>query len=105
MRRYLYRDPAAVYIREKTDYWFGYNEEDYGIEGFYNWDVTAAVYLMHPELFADQKDRYRVTEEALHSGFLYRIEDGNCVLNLPEIREEHLFKNNIYKAWMNVSFE
>lgn len=51
-------NPAAVYIREKTDYWFGYNEEDYGIDGFYNWDVTAAVYLMHKELFSDRKNKF-----------------------------------------------
>ena len=63
-------NPAAIYIREKTDYWFGYNEEDYGIDGFYNWDVTAAVYLMHKELFEDQKNKFQITEEDLQTGYL-----------------------------------
>ena len=35
-------NPAAIYIREKTDYWFGYNEEDYGIGGFYNWGCNSS---------------------------------------------------------------
>lgn len=103
-RLFKTENPAAVYIREKTDYWFGYNEEDYGIEGFYNWDVTAAVYLMHPELFADQKEECRITETDLQTGFLNRTEKGmgNCILNLPQIREETSFKNSIYDTWMKV---
>lgn len=94
--------PAAVYIREKTDDWFGYNEEGYGIQGFYNWDVTAAVYLMHPELFEDRRDSFLITEEALETGFLRKKEKGNCVLNLPEIGGEEEFKSSIYDAWFQV---
>lgn len=93
-------NPAAVYIREKTDYWFGYNEEDYGINGFYNWDVTAAVYLMHPELFQDQKSEFQITEQDLETGFLRKQCPGNCILNLPEIGEEKPFKDEIYASWM-----
>lgn len=95
--------PAAVYIREKTDYWFGYNEEGYGIEGFYNWDVTAAVYLMHPELFVKEKDNFLITEHDLQTGFLNRASQGNCRLNLPQIGEAITFKDNIYETWMKVS--
>lgn len=95
--------PAAVYIREKTDYWFGYNEEGYGIEGFYNWDVTAAVYLMQPELFVDEKNDFLITEHDLQTGFLNRASQGNCRLNLPQIGEAITFKDNIYETWMKVS--
>ena len=94
-------NPAAVYIREKTDYWFGYNEEDYGIGGFYNWDVTAAVYLMHKELFADRKNKFKITEEDLQTGNLRMQTLGNCTLNLPEIKEEKSFKDEIYRSWMH----
>lgn len=93
-------NPAAVYIREKTDYWFGYNETDYGIKGFYNWDVTAAVYLMHPELFTEEKKTLLVSEEDLKTGYLREAENGNCKCNLPVIGEEKEFKDNIYKAWL-----
>ena len=94
-------NPAAIYIREKTDYWFGYNEEDYGIGGFYNWDVTAAVYLMHKELFADRKNKFKITEEDLQTGNLRMQTLGNCTLNLPEIKEEKSFKDEIYRSWMH----
>ncbi len=96
---------AAAYIREKTDYWFGYNEEDYGIRGFYNWDVTAAVYLMHPELFADEKKTLLVSEEDLKQGYLRRASEGNCVCNLPVIGEEKAYKDHIYDAWMRVPMD
>ena len=95
--------PAAVYIREQTDYWFGYNETDYGIEGFYNWDVTAAVYLMHPELFVEDEGMYLITEDDLRSGFLRKSEMGVCTLNLPQIGQEVPFKDAIYESWMNIS--
>lgn len=92
----------AKYIRENTDYWFGFNEEDYGIQGFYNWDVTAAVYLMHPELFEDKKARYSFSKVDLKTGFLREDSDGESYCNLPIIREEAPFKRNIYDTWMKV---
>ncbi|MCI8665593.1 MAG: nucleoside hydrolase [Dorea sp.] len=96
------KEPIARYIRERTDYWFGYNEEDYGIEGFYNWDVTAAVYLMHPELFIDQRDSFAFSEADLATGYLRKAADGRWQCNLPEIGEEGAFKRNIYDTWMKV---
>lgn len=96
-------ESVARYIRERTDYWFGYNEEGYGIQGFYNWDVTAAVYLMHPELFTDHNMRFDFSEKDLETGYLRRQEHGEWMCNLPEIREERAFKRNIYDTWMAVS--
>ena len=95
----------ARYILEKTDYYFQYNEEGYGIEGFYNWDVTAAVYLMHPEFFEDGLVKLQVSEEDLHTGYLRQEEPANCVVNLPKIGADKAFRNNIYNTWMNVVFE
>lgn len=93
---------AAEYILKKTDYWFGYNKADYGIGGFYNWDVTAAVYLMHPELFLNEKKTLLVSEEDLKRGYLRMADEGNCICNLPVIGEEKAFKDHIYDAWMRV---
>lgn len=96
---------AAAYIREKTDYWFGYNEEDYGIGGFYNWDVTAAVYLMNPELFTDERKTLLISTEDLKRGYLQEAKEGNCVCNLPVIGEVKAFKDHIYDAWMRVPMD
>ncbi len=97
--------PTGAYIREKTDDWFHYNEEDYGIKGFYNWDVTAAVYLMHPELFHDCWRNFTVRAADLQTGLLREDRQGRSSLNLPEIMEEETFKENIYSTWMRVPME
>jgi Inosine-uridine nucleoside N-ribohydrolase len=96
------KEPIARYIRERTDYWFGYNEADYGIKGFYNWDVTAAVYLMHPELFTEQRGRFAFSEEDLKTGYLRKTPEGMWQCNLPEIGDAEAFKRNIYDTWMKV---
>lgn len=95
----------ARYIREKTDYWFGYNREEYGILGFYNWDVTAAVYAVHPELFTDCFSRFCLSETELELGYLCQAIVGNvnANLNLPQIEREEEFKKMIYDSWMNVN--
>lgn len=92
----------ARYIREETDYYFKYNETDYGIQGFYNWDVTAAASLMHPELFTAHPTELLITAENLKTGFLNPQENGNCTINLPEIGGVWSFKENIYNTWMQV---
>lgn len=99
------KEKIARYIREKTDDWFGYNREDYGIEGFYNWDVTAAVYLVHPELFEDHRKRFVFSEEDLRTGYLREDVSGSWICNLPEIGEELPFKRNIFDTWMNVEMK
>lgn len=66
----------GAYIREQSDDWFRYNEEDYGIGGFYNWDACAAAYLMQPSLFTDHWQSFSLTEEALCRGFLQKAEEA-----------------------------
>ncbi|MGO5053239.1 nucleoside hydrolase [Lachnospiraceae bacterium LCP25S3_G4] len=101
-RLFANEKPIAKYIREETDYWFGYNEQDYGIHGFYNWDVTAAVFLMHPEQFANQQIKLSVSETDLARGYLRTSSQGNCNCNLPVILKEDSFKRNIYQTWFQV---
>lgn len=97
------KEEIAAFIREKTDYWFDDNEEGYGIQGFYNWDVTAGAYLMHPELFEGKKYKMDISEEDLKTGYLRAVSEGeNCSLNLPEIGEEEPFRKNIYSTWLKV---
>ena len=97
-----YSNPIVPYIKEKVDYWFDYNFDNYGINGTYNWDVTAAVYLMRPELFKENRYKMKVSVEDLKRGFLNIDEDNNCVLNLPTIDNEELYNKDIYDTWKSV---
>lgn len=93
---------VAEYIRKKTDYWFRYNEEDYGIEGFYNWDVTAAVFMMHPEIFDLHPVKLSIHENDLERGYLREDSNSENICCLPQIKDEAAFKENIYKTWLQV---
>ena len=96
--------PIVKFIRATTDYWFDDNDDVYGIKGFYNWDITAAAYLLHPELFEDVMTCCRITEEKLVTGFLDPVpEGGTCSLNIPVVRDEALFKQNLFACLSRLS--
>lgn len=97
-----YSNPIVPYIKNSTDYWFDYNLDKFGIDGTYNWDVTAASYLMHPEFFKDDVYKMQLSVEDLKRGFLNIDEDNNCVLNLPTIDNEELYNKDIYDTWKSV---
>ena len=94
------------FIKKETDYWFDNNMDVYGIPGYYNWDVIAAAYMMHPELFEVNKTDFCLSVEALKKGRLTTSEDSekNCTLEIPVIGEETRFRRNIYDTWLNVRF-
>ncbi|MEG0855505.1 MAG: nucleoside hydrolase [Terrisporobacter sp.] len=98
-----YSNPIVSYIKNKVDYWFDYNFENFGIDGTYNWDVTAAVYLMKPELFKDYRYKMNLSIEDLKRGFLRCDDDNNdCVLNLPRIDNEEYYNKEIYNTWKKI---
>lgn len=95
------------FIKKETDYWFDDNMNDYGIEGYYNWDVIAAAYMMHPELFEEKQTDCMLAVNELKTGWLTMCkEDGakNCSIALPEIKNAQEFTRNIYDTWLNVNF-
>jgi len=95
------------FIKKETDYWFDYNMDEYGIPGYYNWDVIAAAYMLHPELFENQKIDFKITQEDLQTGKLTQSKnemERNCTLEIPVIGEELAFTKNIYDTWLEVEF-
>lgn len=97
-----YTNPIVPYIKNSVDYWFDYNLDKFGINGTYNWDVTAAVYLMRPELFKKNIYKMNLSVEDLERGFLHIGEENNCTLNLPTIDNEELYNKDIYNTWKGV---
>ena len=47
----LENSSIGQYILKKESDWFAYNDREYGIKGFYNWDMTTVLYYFYPELF------------------------------------------------------
>ena len=79
--------------------------DDYGIPGYYNWDVIAAAYMMHPELFETKKTAFCLSVEDLKTGKLTMSEkemEKNCTLEIPVIADGEVFSKHIYDTWKRV---
>lgn len=98
-----YTNPIVPYIKNSVNYWFDYNFKTFGINGTYNWDVTAAVYLMKPEFFKDDAYKMNLSVDDLKRGYLRCDESGKIVINLPVIDNEKMYNKNIYDAWKKVN--
>ena len=73
----------------------------YDIEGFYNWDVVSAAYIMKRELFEDSFCVINPDEDSMKSGRL--LGNGTPVrVNLPIIRDSQVFEDEVYRAYLNV---
>ncbi len=94
-------EPIARYLYEKTAYWYEYNKKSYGLNGFYNWDVTAAAYLIDPELFISNKTEITPETVSLGTGFLYG--GGSRIdAELPKIRDKGIFEEHVYSTYLKV---
>ncbi|RKD29031.1 nucleoside hydrolase [Thermohalobacter berrensis] len=95
------------YIKEKTTNWFDSVMEEFGINGFYNWDIVAGVYITHPQLFDKNIENVVSTVEDLKTGYLKITNSSNkgYKINIPtEIKDIDKFNEIIFKAWENVNF-
>lgn len=94
----------ADYIRE----WYFYGQKLIGQNGFYLWDLVSALYITHPELYADKyynlesqiKD-LKTGKIILQSGKKDNKKDSR-VINIPtKIKDVKQFKEIIFTAWSN----
>lgn len=93
------------YIKNKTIHWFEFIMKEFGIKGFYNWDIVAALYITHPELFNKNIQNVISTSEDLKTGYLKIDNSSNngYKINIPtEIKDINRFNEIIFKAWGNV---
>ncbi|WP_036931518.1 nucleoside hydrolase [Proteocatella sphenisci] len=90
----------ARYIDEKTSYWYDCMKK-YDIDGFYNWDVVSAAYIMKKELFEDSFCVINPDEDSMKSGRL--LGNGAPVrVNLPIIKDSNIFEDEVYRAYRSV---
>lgn len=95
------------YIRNKTNHWFAYIMKEFGIKGFYNWDIVAAVYLTNPELFDINIRNIVSTSEDLKTGLLKIDKNSNkgYRVNIPTaINNIDQFNEIIFDTWANVAY-
>ncbi|TCP29942.1 inosine-uridine nucleoside N-ribohydrolase [Scopulibacillus darangshiensis] len=100
------QEKVYQYILDKLLPWVQYNQKQFGLNGFYNWDTTAALYLTHPGLFDDNLSTVVSTQDDLKSGYLSEsksVADG-FIVHVPEkIKDIHRFNQVILETWGRVS--
>ena len=94
----LENSSLGQYILKKESDWFAYNDREYGIKGFYNWDMTTVLYYFYPELFRKSKKNIHITEENLKSGYLEERASGK-ELYFGEIKEKEEVKRKMLEAF------
>ncbi len=93
--------PAFAYLKKPLKLWYDFISAQYGVPGFHVWDIVAAVYITHPDLFDRHEVGISSTVEDLQSGFL-RIGDAGKtnVVNVPtRIRNLDRFWQIVFDAW------
>ncbi len=93
------------YIKDKTIKWFEFVMKEFGIKGFYNWDIVAALYITNPELFDENMQKVISTSEDLKKGYLKlgNIDSKNYEVNIPtKIKDIEKFNEIIFETWKNV---
>lgn len=91
----------AEYIYKKTNYWYDYMKL-YNLEGFYNWDVVSAAYILDKELFKDNYVTINPDLDSLKEGRLLGNGD-NIKVNLPQIINTKIFEDTVYKTYFNIN--
>ena len=94
---------GARYIAEKCGYRFDDQGNRYGNPISYCWDVVAAVYLLHPELFEDDYANCFITENGMHAGWLGVTEQARdtVILNLPKVKDLAAYRAEMYGGWLD----
>ena len=90
----------GAYLERHISDWFDVYEEHWNLSGFVNWDVMAAVQMLHGELLSSCDTEIDPTEESLKMGMLYG--GGRpCVADLPEIADQEAYFRHIYEVWFS----
>lgn len=93
------------YISDKAYNWYRFIMKEFCINGFYNWDIVAAVYITNPELF-DRNIVYICSKPKDFRKGLLKV-CNSCVdsyrINIPqEILDVEKFNDIIFNSWENI---
>ena len=81
--------------------WFKTMDAQYGWMGWTCWDVVAAAYLVHPELFEADMRAVTLYERFLAVGYLEcdHASAPSSPVNLPRIQDPDAFNRHVLSAW------
>lgn len=97
-----YPDKFSDMLRQETSYWFDLYERRWNLPGFVNWDVMAAMQLLHTESLEMKKACVTADIWSLSTGCLLG-EGAPKEVMLPEIRDHDLYFRTVYEHFLNAN--
>jgi len=95
--------PIYEYITKNIEPWYAFVEKTFGVWGFYNWDIVAAVYVTNPELFEDKCECVISSIADLSNGYLKTSNNSEVRINIPTaIKNKERFNQIIFEAWKGI---
>ena len=90
----------ADYLRSELDYWYDIHESHWNLDGIINWDVMAAVQLVHPEYFDLNETEISPHEDSFHTGLL--LAEGPALRAcLPVIKDREEYIRHVYGRYFS----
>lgn len=96
------RNPGelADFLKGELEYWYELHDSYWDLDGIVNWDVMAAVQLVHPEYFDMNESEISPDEETFSKGML--IGKGKAVKAcLPVIRDRAEYVRHVYSRYFS----
>ncbi|MFA6809419.1 MAG: nucleoside hydrolase [Eubacteriales bacterium] len=95
--------PIGSYIYQQCSYWFENMMKKFNLNGFHNWDVVAAAYLLNKDLFKDHYEDILLDLNNLKKGLLKKSKQNDkntTLINIPIISNLSEFTKDVYSAWL-----
>ena len=97
---YAERKPGILsdYLKAELEYWYELNKNDWQLDGIVNWDVMAAVQMIHPEFFDLNETVITPDVESIRSGML--LAEGLPIkAYLPKILNREKYVDHVYSRY------
>jgi len=97
--------PLFSYLQARLCPWRDLMKKVFKIEGFFNWDMVAGVYVTDPELFDENFVKVVSSVEDMKSGLIRTADcaDGGPFINMPlRISDIKRFNDLVFNAWARV---
>jgi len=90
--------PFLRWLHESGIYWFKRENEVFGNDGIYKWDVYAAAALLFPEMFDENIVEISPTPESMKTGMLLGGGTPKKV-SLPQVKDSNAFMEHVYESY------
>ena len=91
--------PLARYLSPHVTAWANRCNQKFGVYGFCNWDMAAAIAISHPELFVQQTVTITPTRQTLQTGDIGLSDTGKSIQMPSGLRDLAQFNSVIFDAW------